>query len=133
MLFGLILVAVRQVLDVLGNLFSLKISLALFASSVKPYFALGTMKRPVSRIGCQGTRSSMKTTPPRAKSGKMEGLGLAGITYQVFPPPTASIKVLEVQCGMGHLSPSANSFSRIIAMLIDIPGRSPLRPEIVST
>ena len=58
---------------------------------------------------------------------------LAEVTHQVLPPPTASTKVLEAQCGIGHLSPSANSFSRTIAMLIDILGTSTLRPDIVIT
>ena len=56
---------------------------------------------------------------------------LAEVTHQVLPPPTASTKVLEAQCGIGHLSPSANSFSRTIAMLIDILGTSTLRPDTV--
>ena len=58
---------------------------------------------------------------------------LAGVTHQVLPPPTASTKVLEAQCGIGHLSPSANSFSRTIAMLIDILGTSTLGPDTVIT
>ena len=58
---------------------------------------------------------------------------LADITHQVLPPTTASIKVLEAQYGIGQLSPSANSFSRTIAILIDILGTSTLRPDIVIT
>ncbi len=58
---------------------------------------------------------------------------LAEVTHQVLPPPTASTKVLEAQCGIGHLSPSANSFFRTIAMLIDILGTSTLWPDIVIT
>ena len=58
---------------------------------------------------------------------------LAEVTHHVLPPPTASTKVLEVQCGIGHLSPSANSFSKTIAILIDILGTSTLWPDIVIT
>ncbi len=54
-------------------------------------------------------------------------------THQVLPPPIAGTKLVEVQRGIGHLSLLSGSFSSTMAIWIDIPGRSPLGSDIVST